>query len=35
MLVDVVLVAAGSGTRMGGIDKSLIQVAGEPLLRWS
>lgn len=35
MLVDVVLVAAGSGTRMGGIDKSLVHVAGEPLLRWS
>ena len=35
MLVDVVLVAAGSGTRMGGTDKSLIDVAGLPLLRWS
>ncbi len=35
MLVDVVLVAAGSGTRMGGTDKSLINVAGAPLLRWS
>lgn len=35
MLVDVVLVAAGSGTRMGGTDKSLISVAGAPLLRWS
>ena len=35
MLVDVVLVAAGSGMRMGGIDKSLISVAGAPLLRWS
>jgi 2-C-methyl-D-erythritol 4-phosphate cytidylyltransferase/2-C-methyl-D-erythritol 2,4-cyclodiphosphate synthase len=35
MLVDVVLVAAGSGTRMGGTDKSLITVAGVPLLRWS
>jgi 2-C-methyl-D-erythritol 4-phosphate cytidylyltransferase/2-C-methyl-D-erythritol 2,4-cyclodiphosphate synthase len=35
MLVDVVLVAAGSGTRMGGTDKSLVTVAGAPLLRWS
>ena len=35
MLVDVVLVAAGSGTRMGGTDKSLINVAGAPLIRWS
>ena len=35
MLVDVILVAAGSGTRMGSTDKSLIMVAGLPLLRWS
>lgn len=35
MLVDVVLVAAGSGRRMGGTDKSLISAAGLPVLRWS
>ncbi len=35
MHVDVVVVAAGSGTRMGGTDKSLLSVAGRPLLRWS
>jgi len=35
MHVDVVVVAAGSGARMGGTDKSLLSVAGRPLLRWS
>ena len=35
MTVDVVVVAAGSGARMGGVDKSLLTVAGQPLLRWS
>ena len=35
MHADIVLVAAGSGLRMGGVDKSLIAVAGQPLLRWS
>lgn len=35
MQVDVILVAAGSGSRMGGTDKSLITVAGAPLIRWS
>ncbi len=35
MHADIVVVAAGSGLRMGGVDKSLITVAGQPLLRWS
>lgn len=35
MHADIVVVAAGSGLRMGGLDKSLITVAGQPLLRWS
>ena len=35
MHADIVVVAAGSGLRMGGIDKGLISVAGQPLLRWS
>jgi len=35
MNADIVVVAAGSGLRMGGVDKSLISVAGQPLLRWS
>ena len=32
---DVIVVAAGSGLRMGGVDKSLIPIAGKPALRWS
>lgn len=32
---DVVVVAAGSGLRMGGVDKALIPIAGKPTLRWS
>ena len=35
MHADIVVVAAGSGLRMGRVDKSLIAVAGQPLLRWS
>jgi len=35
MHADIVVVAAGSGLRMGRVDKSLITVAGQPLLRWS
>lgn len=32
---DVVVVAAGSGVRMGGVDKALLPIAGKPALRWS
>jgi 2-C-methyl-D-erythritol 4-phosphate cytidylyltransferase / 2-C-methyl-D-erythritol 2,4-cyclodiphosphate synthase len=32
---DVVVVAAGSSSRMGGIDKVLVPLAGWPLLAWS
>ena len=32
---DVIVVAAGAGTRMGGVDKALIPIAGKPALRWS
>jgi len=32
---DVIVVAAGSGLRMGGVDKALIPIAGMPALRWS
>ncbi|MET0773376.1 MAG: 2-C-methyl-D-erythritol 2,4-cyclodiphosphate synthase [Candidatus Limnocylindrales bacterium] len=32
---DVVIVAAGAGVRMGGIDKSAIPVLGRPMLRWA
>ena len=32
---DVIVVAAGSGLRMGGVDKSLIPIAGKLVLRWS
>ena len=32
---DAVIVAAGSGLRMGGIDKSSLAVAGRPMLRWA
>ena len=32
---DVIVVAAGSGLRMGGVDKALIPIAGKPALRWS
>ena len=35
MHADIVVVAAGSGLRLGGVDKGLISVAGQPLLRWS
>jgi 2-C-methyl-D-erythritol 4-phosphate cytidylyltransferase / 2-C-methyl-D-erythritol 2,4-cyclodiphosphate synthase len=33
--VDVVVVAAGSSTRMGGVDKLLAPLMGRPLLAWS
>lgn len=33
--VDVVIVAAGTGLRMGGIEKGLIPIAGRPALSWS
>jgi 2-C-methyl-D-erythritol 4-phosphate cytidylyltransferase/2-C-methyl-D-erythritol 2,4-cyclodiphosphate synthase len=33
--VDVVVVAAGSSTRMAGIDKLLAPLLGRPLLAWS
>lgn len=32
---DAVIVAAGSSTRMGGIDKLMEPLCGKPLLRWS
>ena len=32
---DVVVVAAGSGVRMGGVEKGLIPIAGRPALSWS
>ncbi len=32
---DAVIVAAGSGMRMGGVDKSGLGVAGRPMLRWA
>jgi len=32
---DVVIVAAGSSRRMGGLDKLLTPVAGRPLLAWT
>ncbi len=32
---DAVIVAAGAGVRMGGIDKSAIPVLGRPMLRWA
>ena len=32
---DLIIVAAGAGLRMGGVDKSLIPIAGKPVLRWS
>ena len=32
---DVIVVAAGFGLRMGGVDKALIPIAGKPALRWS
>ena len=32
---DVVVVAAGSSKRMGGVDKLLAPVAGRPLLAWT
>lgn len=32
---DVIVVAAGSGVRMGGVDKALLPIAGKPALRWS
>jgi 2-C-methyl-D-erythritol 4-phosphate cytidylyltransferase/2-C-methyl-D-erythritol 2,4-cyclodiphosphate synthase len=33
--VDVVVVAAGTSTRMGGVDKVLAPVGGRPLLAWT
>jgi 2-C-methyl-D-erythritol 4-phosphate cytidylyltransferase/2-C-methyl-D-erythritol 2,4-cyclodiphosphate synthase len=32
---DAVIVAAGAGMRMGGIDKSAVPVLGRPMLRWA
>ncbi|MBX3031017.1 MAG: 2-C-methyl-D-erythritol 4-phosphate cytidylyltransferase [Chloroflexi bacterium] len=32
---DAVIVAAGSGVRMGGVDKGALDLAGRPLLRWA
>ena len=32
---DVVIVAAGSSTRMGGLDKITAPIAGRPLLAWT
>lgn len=32
---DAVIVAAGSGRRMGGVDKTALGVAGRPMLRWA
>ena len=32
---DVVIVAAGASTRMGGIDKVTVPIAGRPLLAWT
>ena len=34
-LVDVVVVAAGSSTRMAGIDKLQATLLGRPLLAWT
>ena len=35
MRADAIVVAAGSSTRMGGIDKLAVELAGRPLLAWS
>jgi 2-C-methyl-D-erythritol 4-phosphate cytidylyltransferase/2-C-methyl-D-erythritol 2,4-cyclodiphosphate synthase len=32
---DAVIVAAGAGARMGGIDKTALSIAGRPMLRWA
>jgi 2-C-methyl-D-erythritol 4-phosphate cytidylyltransferase/2-C-methyl-D-erythritol 2,4-cyclodiphosphate synthase len=32
---DAVIVAAGTGSRMGGIDKAALAIAGRPMLRWA
>jgi len=32
---DAVIVAAGSGVRMGGVDKSSLTLAGRSMLRWA
>lgn len=32
---DAVIVAAGSGVRMGSVDKGALDLAGRPLLRWA
>lgn len=32
---DAVIVAAGSGLRMGGVDKSALTLGGRPMLRWA
>ena len=34
-LVDVVVVAAGSSTRMAGVDKLQATLLGRPLLAWT
>jgi len=33
--LGVVVVGAGSGTRLGGVDKAFMDVAGEPMLAHS
>ncbi|MEA3253478.1 MAG: NTP transferase domain-containing protein, partial [Chloroflexota bacterium] len=33
--VDVVIAAAGSSWRMGGVDKMFASLGGKPLLAWS
>ena len=32
---DAVIVAAGSSSRMGGLDKSDASIEGRPVLRWA
>ena len=35
LLVDVIVVAAGRSSRMGGVDKLMAPIAGRPLLAWT
>ena len=35
MTADAIVVAAGSSSRMGGVDKVLVPLGGRPLLAWS
>ena len=32
---DVIVVAAGGSTRMGGLDKLAVEIGGRPLLAWT